>query len=183
MTPRISPHTQSPHTTIDYLAALTNCRISSGYLRIPCPAHDGTNSNLALWVNQGGIAARCHSAGCSYADIAKAIEDRYGISINPRRYHDNPTALAPGPRTPGERRDPGQTPKTSAPTPSTSGAAQSPSPSPLNIPPGSGLPTAIYGGQSCPCQRQSAGSAPNTSAVSSRGRGRSSPWQLRQVPG
>ena len=80
-------------------------RISSGYLRIPCPAHGGTNSNLALWVNQGGIAARCHSAGCSYADIAKAIEDRYGISINPRRYHDNPTALAPRPtnarRTPG----------------------------------------------------------------------------------
>ena len=105
MTPRISPHTQSPHTTIDYLAALTNCRISSGYLRIPCPAHGGTNSNLALWVNGDGIAARCHSAGCSYADIAKAIEDRYGISINPRRYHDNPTPLAPRPtnarRTPG----------------------------------------------------------------------------------
>ena len=94
MTPRISPHTQSPHTTIDYLAALTNCRISSGYLRIPCPAHGGTNTNLALWVNGDGIAARCHSAGCSYADIAKAIENRYGISINPRRYHDNPSPLA-----------------------------------------------------------------------------------------
>ena len=105
MTPRISPHGQSPHTTIDYLAALTQSRISSGYLRIPCPAHGGTNPNLALWVNDDGIAARCHSAGCSYADIAKAIEDRYGISINPRRYHDNPTALAPRPtnarRTPG----------------------------------------------------------------------------------
>ena len=104
-TSRISPHAESPHTTLDHLAALTNCRISSGYLRIPCPAHDGTNSNLALWVNQAGIAARCHSAGCSYADIAKAIEDHYGISINPRRYHDNPTALAPRPtnarRTPG----------------------------------------------------------------------------------
>ena len=94
MTPRISPHTQSPHTTIDYLAALTNCRTSSGYLRIPCPAHGGTNTNLALWVNGDGIAARCHSAGCSYADIAKAIENRYGISINPRRYHDNPSPLA-----------------------------------------------------------------------------------------
>ena len=108
MTPRISPHTQSPHTTIDYLAALTNCRISSGYLRIPCPAHGGTNSNLALWVNGDGIAARCHSAGCSYADIAKAIEDRYGISINPRRYHDNPTHLAPRPTT--ARRTPGPGP-------------------------------------------------------------------------
>ena len=97
MTPRISripPHTESPHTTLDHLAALTNSRTSRGYLRIPCPAHGGTNSNLALWVNGDGIAARCHSAGCSYADIAKAIEDRYGISINPRRYHDNPAAVA-----------------------------------------------------------------------------------------
>ena len=95
MTPRTSPHVESPHTTLDHLAALTQSRITRDRLRIPCPAHGGTNPNLALWVNQGGIAARCHSAGCSYADIAKAIEDRYGISINPRRYHDNPTALGP----------------------------------------------------------------------------------------
>ena len=94
MTSRISPHTQSPHTLLDYLAALANCRISSGYLRIPCPAHGGTNPNLALWVNQGGIAAHCHSAGCSYADIAQAIETHYGISINPRRYDNNPTTVA-----------------------------------------------------------------------------------------
>ena len=94
MTPPISPHAESPHTTLDYLAALTNSRISSGYLRIPCPAHGGTNPNLALWVNQGGIAARCHSACCSYADIAKAIEDRYGTSINPRRYQGNPATVA-----------------------------------------------------------------------------------------
>ena len=96
MTPHtsyISPHTQSPHTTLDYLAALTSSRISSGYLRIPCPAHGGTNPNLALWVNDG-IAARCHSAGCSYADIAKAIENRYGIAINPRRYQGNPVPVA-----------------------------------------------------------------------------------------
>ena len=90
MTPRISPHAESPHTTLDYLVALTNSRISSGYLRIPCPAHGGTNPNLALWVNQGGITARCHSACCSYADIAKAIEDRYGTSINPRRLPRQP---------------------------------------------------------------------------------------------
>ena len=87
---RISPHAESPHTTLDHLAALTNSRISRGYLRIPCPAHGGTNPNLALWANGDGIAARCHSAGCSYADIARATLDRYGISINPRRYHDNP---------------------------------------------------------------------------------------------
>ena len=93
-TSRISPHTQSPHTTLDYLAALTNSRISSGRLRIPCPTHGGTNPNLALWVNDDGIAARCHSTGCSYADIAQAIETRYGISINPRRYTGNITTVA-----------------------------------------------------------------------------------------
>ena len=102
---RISPHPDHPHTRLEQLATLANVRITRDRLRIPCPAHGGTNSNLALWVNQGGIAARCHSAGCSYADIAKAIEDRYGISINPRRYHDNPTTLTPRPtnarRTPG----------------------------------------------------------------------------------
>ena len=183
MTPRISPHTESPHTTLDHLAALTNSRISRGYLRIPCPAHGGTNSNLALWVNGDGIAARCHSAGCSYADIARATLDRYGISINPRRYHDNPAAAAT--RVTSTRRTPGPGPNAQdlRPYALASGAAQSPSPTPENTQPGCGLPTAIYGDQSCPCQRQSAGSAPNTSAVSSRARGPSSPWQLRQVPG
>ena len=48
MTPRTSPHTQSPHTTIDYLAALTNCRLSSGYLRIPCPELQGPVAAVAL---------------------------------------------------------------------------------------------------------------------------------------
>ena len=97
-TSRISPHAESPHTTLDHLAALTNCRISSGYLRIPCPAHDGTNSNLALWVNQGGIAARCHSAGCSYRDIAQAIEAKFGISIG--RGHNEEKTIARTERRP-----------------------------------------------------------------------------------
>ena len=109
MTSRISPHAQFPHTTIDYLAALTQSRISSGYLRIPCPAHGGTNPNLALWVNDDGIAARCHSAGCSYADIAAAIETRYGISINPRGYHNNPTTV--NTRATNTRRTPEPGPK------------------------------------------------------------------------
>ena len=107
-TSRISPHAESPHTTLDHLAALTQSRISSGYLRIPCPAHSGTNPNLALWVNNDGIAARCHSAGCSYADIAAAIQDRYGTSINPRRYHNNPSPLAT--RVTSTRRAPGPGP-------------------------------------------------------------------------
>ena len=182
-TSRISPHAESPHTTLDHLAALTNSRISRGYLRIPCPAHGGTNPNLALWVNGDGIAARCHSAGCSYADIARATLDRYGISINPRRYHDNPAAAATTATSARRAPGPGPNAQDLRPYAINLWRRSVPSPSPMNIPPGSGLPTAIYGGQSCPCQRQSAGSAPNTSAVSSRARAPSSPWQLRQVPG
>ena len=107
-TSRISPYTESPHTILDHLAALTSSRISSGRLRIPCPAHSGTNSNLALWVNDGGIAARCHSTGCSYADIAAAIETRYGISINPRRYLDNSSPLATRATTTRKSPEPGR---------------------------------------------------------------------------
>ena len=106
-TSRISPHTLSPHTILDHLAALTHCRISSGRVRIPCPAHGGTNPNLALWVNDDGIAARCHSTGCSYADIAAAIETRFGLSINPRRYHDNSSPLATGATTTRKSPEPG----------------------------------------------------------------------------
>ena len=64
MTPRIyrvSPHAESPHTTFDHPAALTNPRIRSGRLWIPCPAHGETDPNLALWVS--GVADHCHTVG------------------------------------------------------------------------------------------------------------------------
>ena len=80
-TTRLSPDAESPHTTLDHLAALTSSRISSGRLRIPCPAHGGTNPTLALWVGDDGIGAKCHSADCSYDAIATAIKTAYGISI------------------------------------------------------------------------------------------------------
>ena len=66
MTPRtyrVSPQAESPDTTSDHPAALTNSRIRSGRLRIPCPAHGETDPNLALWVNGGGGADHCHTAG------------------------------------------------------------------------------------------------------------------------
>ena len=90
-TSRISPHAESPHTTLDQLAALTQSRISSGYLRIPCPAHSGTNPNLALWAEDDGIGAKCHSAGCSYAEIATAVKAAYGIPISHRYRPEVPT--------------------------------------------------------------------------------------------
>ena len=78
---RIPPHTESPHTRLDRLATMANARITRDRLRIPCPAHGGTNPNLELKVASDRIAAVCYSQGCSYADIAKAIEAKYGISI------------------------------------------------------------------------------------------------------
>ena len=64
MTPRtyrVAPQAESPDTTFDHPAALTNSRIRSGHLRIPCPVHGETDPTLALWVN--GVAYHCHTAG------------------------------------------------------------------------------------------------------------------------
>ena len=43
--------------------------------RIPCPAHNGKDRNLALWDGDGGnVAAKCwKSPGCSYQDILDAL--------------------------------------------------------------------------------------------------------------
>ena len=169
-TSRISPHTLSPHTILDHLAALTHCRISSGRVRIPCPAHGGANPNLALWVNDDGIAARCHSTGCSYADIAAAIETRFGLSINPRRYHDNSNNAGhrghdhqANHQQPGPNAQDLPTPRAPplAPLRSHSQLTRTPRPAVART-------AANSGGQSYRYPDQSAGSAPDTCTVSSR---------------
>ena len=78
---RISPHLDHPHTRLDQLAILANVRITRDRLRIPCPAHGGTNPNLELRVAGDLISANCFSQGCSYRDIAQAIEAKFGIFI------------------------------------------------------------------------------------------------------
>ena len=78
---RISPHSEAPRTRLDRLATLANARITRDRLRIPCPAHGGTNPNLELRADDDRISAVCYSQGCSYREIALAIEARYGISI------------------------------------------------------------------------------------------------------
>ena len=98
MTPRISPHAESPHTTLDHLAALTQSRITRDRLRIPCPAHDGTNPNLELKVAGNRISATCFSQGCSYRDIAQATLAKFGISIG--RGHNEENTLARTERRP-----------------------------------------------------------------------------------
>ena len=78
---RIPAFQDAAHVRFDHLAALANARITRDRLRIPCPAHGGTNSNLELRVSGDRISAVCFSQGCSYKEIALAIEARYGISI------------------------------------------------------------------------------------------------------
>ena len=59
-----------------------NARQSGGWWRIPCPAHGGTDNNLAIKDgDQGGLRLRCHSQRCSYNAILRAFQDD-GLVIN-----------------------------------------------------------------------------------------------------
>ena len=77
----ITPPRNHPHTRLDQLAILANVRITRDRLRIPCPAHGGTNPNLELKVAGNRISAVCFSQSCSYREIAQATLAKFGISI------------------------------------------------------------------------------------------------------
>ena len=52
--------------------------------RIPCPAHHGTDRNLRLFVGYNDyVGAYCHSHGCEFKEIAKAIQGATGTSLYP----------------------------------------------------------------------------------------------------
>ena len=104
-TSRISPHFEPPYTRLGRLAILANAQINRDRLRIPCPAHGGTNPNLELKVAGDRIAAVCFSQGCSYREIALAIEAQYGISIG-RSQHKEQTNLTHTERRPASPRAP-----------------------------------------------------------------------------
>ena len=56
-------------------------RPESGYFKIPCPAHGGTDNNLHLADAQdGGLILRCWSTGCTYNAILHAFQDD-GLAI------------------------------------------------------------------------------------------------------
>ena len=97
---RISPHFDHPHTRLDQLAILAGARITRNRLRIPCPAHGGTNPNLELKVAGDRISAVCFSQGCSYRDIAQAIEAKFGISIGRGHNQEEKTLGHTGTRPP-----------------------------------------------------------------------------------
>ena len=66
---------------------------SGGWWRIPCPAHGGEGDNLAAKDgDDGGLALKCHSEGCSYnAILAQFRED--GLVIERRWEYPNGKAV------------------------------------------------------------------------------------------
>ncbi|MEP2531745.1 toprim domain-containing protein [Shimia sp.] len=69
--------------------------------RAPCPAHNGTDNNLAVSNGENGIPVlHCHSHGCDFLDIVAALRDR---GLRPGRNAANYT-----PPTPAERRQAAQ---------------------------------------------------------------------------
>ena len=64
-------------------------RAESGYFKIPCPAHHGTDNNLHLADGQdGGLILRCWSTGCTYNDILKAFLSD-GLTIERSHFYSN----------------------------------------------------------------------------------------------
>ena len=56
-------------------------RPSKGWLRIPCPSHNGKDNNLAISVGaDGGLILKCFSRQCTYNDILEAFR-RDGLEI------------------------------------------------------------------------------------------------------
>ena len=67
------------------VAAHYGLRAQGDSLRLPCPAHQGQDPNLHLWVDEpkARLGAYCHSHGCSYAAVAAAVESACGVRIGP----------------------------------------------------------------------------------------------------
>ena len=163
-----------PHLVLEHLAAMANARRTGRYLRIPCPAHGGTNPNLALWVDGDSIGAKGHSAGCSYPDITAPIADRFGLSIARSQHERWPSRWSPAspPLSQLPHHLPASAPR---PTPYGSHSSPPPSPNPETIPRGGGWAHTIYGDRSSPSPLQSGGPEPSISTATSRDPGPSAP--------
>ena len=142
----ISPHFDQPHTRLNHLATLAGARITRDRLRIPCPAHGGTNPNLELKVAGDRISAVCFSQGCSYREIAQAIEAKFGISIG-RGLNEEKDLTRIEPRPPATKRDP----QDLRPYAINLWRRSVPIPKSSEHPPGSGLTPVNYGAQICLC--------------------------------
>ena len=102
-TSRKSPHTESPHTTPDHLAALTSSLSNNSRPRSPHPSLGRNFSDLSLWLNSGNIYTRCHRTPDCQARIAAASHGRDRASTDHRRLHSNPARVAIETREAGRR--------------------------------------------------------------------------------
>ena len=159
MTPRISPHTQSPHTTIDYLAALTNCRLSSGYLRIPSTAEPTPTWPSGLRTTASGQNATVPGAATVRSPPPSGPPTESPSTTAPARENRE----VPASRSNGSQHQLDGS-RTSGRTPWNSGTARSPSLNPPPTPADAGSPHDSSGAQSCRCRQQSGGSTPSTSS-------------------
>ena len=62
-----------PDSILSRIAAHYGRKIVCGEVRIPCPAHSGTNPNCACKTDGDTLLVYCHSQGCNGADILKAL--------------------------------------------------------------------------------------------------------------
>ena len=62
--------------------AQPRARYNRGRWHIDCPAHGGDGQKLAIWDGEDGIGAKCHSAGCTYGEIMRALGVQW---LRPRR--------------------------------------------------------------------------------------------------
>jgi twinkle protein len=70
------------NATLESLVHATKARkVGSGYMGI-CPAHDDHKPSLSISVGKKlPVVFNCMSAGCSFREIAAALEEKFGITI------------------------------------------------------------------------------------------------------
>jgi hypothetical protein len=71
--------------TLEEIAAvLPGAALRNGELRAPCPAHSGDNPKALSMTYRGErLMATCHTKGCEFADIMRAIRERLGDEPTP----------------------------------------------------------------------------------------------------
>ena len=104
------------HEVLSMLSARYGASVRGGELRIPCPAHGGTDrTSLALSMGPSGkVLVICHSGGCPFQEIAAALECECSARVSAPARHSVPDSRSGGTRgesdiehrlaTPTERR-------------------------------------------------------------------------------
>ncbi len=78
----IIPNKQHPVSIDQFVTLLDKVRKTGNGYRAVCPAHQGTNVNLAIWTrDDGSIGVRCYSHGCDRKEVVEAtgytLQDYY----------------------------------------------------------------------------------------------------------